>query len=54
MANHFRSTERQESDGEETLFQPEPTTAAVTPQVIDDAAVDAVLPPESVQAPAVV
>ena len=53
MANHFRSTERQESDGEETLFQPEPTTAAVTPQVIDDAAVDAVLHPESVQAPAV-
>ena len=39
MANHFRSTERQESDGEETLFQPEPTTAAVTPQVIDDAEV---------------
>ena len=39
MANHFRSTERQESDGEDTIFEPEPTTAAEAPQVIDDAEV---------------
>ena len=50
MANHFRSTERQESDGEETIFEPLPTTAPVAPQVIDDAAVDAVLYPESATA----
>ncbi len=53
MANHFRSTERQESDGEDTIFQPLPTTAPVTPQVIDDAAVNAVLYPESVSEQAV-
>ena len=39
MANHFRSTERQESDGEDTIFEPEPTMAAVAPKVIDDAEV---------------
>ena len=53
MANHFRSTERQESDAEETIFEDVPTTAPVVPQVIDDAAVDAVLYPESAPAASV-